>query len=223
VRKSIEKELNRDEIRKGLIRYTEKAFLTIPEIEKPRILDIGCGTGVPTMELARLSSGSITAVDIDRHSLDILDEKISAAGLGHRVSTMECNAKDLDFPDSSFDIIWSEGSIFTLGFETGLKTWHSMIRDAGFMAVHDELADKNKKISLVRSCGYRLLDYFELGQDVWWDEYYSHLEKRVRKLMVKYSNDPGAAKILRQDREELTMFSRNPERFCSIFFIMQKT
>ena len=66
------------EIRQGLpvdgsriAKYTAKAFRMLPKLDNPRILDIGCGRGGPTMELARLSQGWITAVDIDQPSLDI--------------------------------------------------------------------------------------------------------------------------------------------------------
>ena len=44
----------------------------LPIIDKPRILDIGCGYGVPTLELARLSDGEITAIDTDQFLLDRL-------------------------------------------------------------------------------------------------------------------------------------------------------
>lgn len=44
----------------------------LPSIKNPVIADIGCGTGVPTIELARLSDGMIYAVDTDECSLEIL-------------------------------------------------------------------------------------------------------------------------------------------------------
>lgn len=58
------------EIHKGLPRegpgrndYTRRAFEMLPKLDKPRILDIGCGPGGPTMELARLSGGSVIGLD----------------------------------------------------------------------------------------------------------------------------------------------------------------
>ena len=52
-------------IRGNLNKYTRKAFEFLPKINKPRILDIGCGGGVPTTELANLSDGKIIALDND--------------------------------------------------------------------------------------------------------------------------------------------------------------
>jgi len=48
-------QIQKDLIRERLSKYTRKAFHILPKLDKPRILDIGCGSGVPTMELARLS------------------------------------------------------------------------------------------------------------------------------------------------------------------------
>jgi ubiquinone/menaquinone biosynthesis C-methylase UbiE len=50
--------------RANLLSYTRKAFHMLPPLVEPRILDIGCGTGVATIELARLSGGIIVGVDI---------------------------------------------------------------------------------------------------------------------------------------------------------------
>ena len=67
--------IKKDLIRKRLIKYTRKAFRVLPKFDKPRILDIGCGTGVPTLELARLTNGEITGLDIDEEQLGRLLKK----------------------------------------------------------------------------------------------------------------------------------------------------
>ena len=73
--KEIEIEKNADQLRKTFLKYTRKAFETLPKLDKPRILDIGCGSGIPTLELARLTNGEIIGIDIDLSALDELDEK----------------------------------------------------------------------------------------------------------------------------------------------------
>ena len=43
---------------------TKKAYMMLKDLpENPRILDIGCGPGMQTIELAKLSGGQIFAVD----------------------------------------------------------------------------------------------------------------------------------------------------------------
>ena len=63
----------------GRDKYTAKAFGTLPKLDKPRILDIGCGPGGPTMELARLSGGHVIGMDIHQPYLDRLSQKIKGA------------------------------------------------------------------------------------------------------------------------------------------------
>lgn len=50
--------------------FTRKAFQMLPKLDKPKILDVGCGQGGPTLELARISGGQVTGLDIDQSSLD---------------------------------------------------------------------------------------------------------------------------------------------------------
>ncbi len=83
--------MRNDNIRKRLLKYTRKAFRMLPQIDKPRILDIGCGSGVPTLELARLSQGEIVGIDIDQPALDKLTSKIKEAGLTDRVQGVNCS------------------------------------------------------------------------------------------------------------------------------------
>ena len=60
----------KDLVRERLNKYTRKAFRMLPKLDKPRILDIGCGSGIPTIEIARLSKGEIIGIDIHQPSLD---------------------------------------------------------------------------------------------------------------------------------------------------------
>jgi ubiquinone/menaquinone biosynthesis C-methylase UbiE len=112
----------KDRIRKRLLKYTRKAFRMLPQLDKPRILDIGCGSGIPTMELARLSDGEIIGLDIDQDMLEVLRGNVEKAGLSDRVKIMNCSLFDMKFPDESFDIIWAEGSIPVIGFKKGFNS-----------------------------------------------------------------------------------------------------
>ncbi len=119
----------RDHFRENLNKYTRKAFRMLPELEKPRILDIGCGSGVPTIELARLSDGEITGMDTDEFDLKRLGMKIEEEGPSDRVKIRKCSLFGMDFPDGSFDIVWAEGSIHVIGFKRGEHTAWFIKRD----------------------------------------------------------------------------------------------
>ena len=114
-------EIDRDSSRKRLLKYTRKAFELLPGLDRPRILDVGCGSGVQTIELAMLSKGELVGIDIDQFLLDKLNVKIEREGLSSRVETRAGSVFELDFPDESFEIIWAEGTARAISFDKALK------------------------------------------------------------------------------------------------------
>ena len=215
-------ELDLDHFRKIFSKYTKEAFQKLPKLEKPRILDIGCGSGVPTMELARLCKGEIIGIDIDQVLLDCLSRKIEQEGLTNRVKAIKCSLVDIKFPDNSFDIIWAEGSVTTLGVERSLRGWNRLIKPNGFLVIHDEIKHFFKKRHKVASCGYKIIEHFSLPEEAWWEEYYSPLEIRIKELYKKYSNDQDALEVLNIHQTEIDIVKTSPKSFQSVFCIMQK-
>jgi SAM-dependent methyltransferase len=194
----------------------------LPRLEEPRILDIGCGTGIPTLELARLSQGDIIGIDIDQPALDKFTKEIKGAGLTDRAQAANCSMLDMDFPDGSFDIIWSEGSIYAVGFEKGLRIWRRLLKPGGFMVIHDEQGNVREKLEKISICGYELLVYFTLSKETWWTEYFAPLEKLVNETPTKYPHNQSVLDEIQQARVELDMYKKYPERNSSVYFVMKK-
>ena len=215
-------EINRDRFRERLLSYTREAFRLLPDLDRPRILDVGCGSGVPTVELAKLSEGEVVGVDIDQSLLDELNRKIEREGLSDRVETKKCSMFEMDFPNESFDIIWAEGSISVIGFERGLKEWKRLLKPSGFLVVHTETENVSNKLKKIPSFGYKLLNQFSLPEDAHWTEYYRPMEIRIKELRTEYRKNPGVLQMLRRRQNEIDMVKRNPKRFSSAFYIMQK-
>jgi ubiquinone/menaquinone biosynthesis C-methylase UbiE len=215
-------EAGKDRVRARLLKFTRKAFQLLPRLENPSILDVGCGSGVSTMELAKLCDCRIVAMDIDEHALDRLDAKIKKAGLSHRMRTLKRSMLDMDFPEQSFDIIWSEGSIYVVGFEKGLREWSRFLKPKGFLMVHDETGTIDEKLKLIASCGYDLIDYFILDQDVWWNEYCVPLQKLIDEMRPCYAGDSKTLVLINQNQREIDMFKVTPEKYHSTCFIMRK-
>lgn len=71
----------KDECRKGFLKDLSRAISVIPVPEVHSILDIGCGTGVPTLWMDEHLTGSITAVDSDGEATGWLEEKIKKSNL----------------------------------------------------------------------------------------------------------------------------------------------
>jgi ubiquinone/menaquinone biosynthesis C-methylase UbiE len=214
--------IDKDAFRQPLIEYTKKAFNQLHPINTPKILDIGCGTGLPTLELARMSGGKVIGVDIDQNSLDILEEKIEKMGLKKQVETSNCSLFDLPFPDKSFDIIWSEGSIFIIGFKRGLKEWKPLLKDQGFLVVHDQYQDHAKKLETIRKCGYKLLNSFLIKHQTWKLNFYLPFENHLKKLKEKYKNNSEIQQAIKKEIDEISVFEEDVESLSSIFYLMQK-
>ena len=237
-------QIDKDLQREGLCKYTRKAFHMIPKLDRPRILDIGCGSGVPTMELARLSNGEIVGLDVDQPLLDRLTRKIEKAGLSDRVRIVKCSMFNMDFPDESFDIIWAEGSTFIIGFERALKEWRHFLKPKRFLVAHEmtwsrpdppqEVYNywKGLAVSGIRTvpeyleqipaCGYDIVGYFPLPEDAWWIEYYGPLENRIQELRLKYINDSKALEVLNKEQQEIDLSRKYHQWYGSAFFVMQK-
>ena len=227
----------------GIIKYTTKAFRMLPQMDTPRILDIGCGRGRSTLEIARLSDGQITALDIDQSALEVLSNRMAAEGFSERIKTMNRSMFEMDFRDESFDVIWAEGSIFIIGFERGLKEWRRFLKTGGFLVVHEMvwlqpeppreireyweriypgICSIPENIECIRACGYGLVGHFALPEDTWWLEYYKPLEERVEKLRGKYADKPGALTVLEKEQHQIDLYKKYSQWYGSAFFIMQK-
>jgi ubiquinone/menaquinone biosynthesis C-methylase UbiE len=68
-----------------------------------RVLEIAPGPGYLAIELARVTGGSVTGVDISRSFVRIAEENARMAGV--RVTFEIGDAADLPFPDNQFDFV----------------------------------------------------------------------------------------------------------------------
>ena len=216
-------EKNLDCLRERFIKYTRKAFQMLPKLKKPYILDAGCGSGSPTIELAKLSDGEIIGIDIDQSKLDILNRKIEEEGFLGRVKTVKCSLLEMDFPDESFDIIWAEGSIRIIGFEQSLKKCKQLLKPKGYLVIHDVINIISNELKKLNSWGYKLIDQFLLPEDAWWTEFYEPLEIRIKELYMEYKKNYETLKMLKKYQTEIAMVKSNPKEYCTAFYIIQKS
>lgn len=158
--------LKKDGIRKRLLKYIRRAFQMIPQMDNPAIIDIGCGSGIPTLELAGLTNGNVIGIDIDKPALERFREKIKEFGLEERVQAINLSMSDINFEDESIDLILSEGSIWVLGFNKELREWKRFLKPGGFMIIHDEQGNIKEKLEQIRSNNYELLGHFTLSVQI---------------------------------------------------------
>ena len=129
-------------------------------LRHPRVLDVGCGPGGQTQDLARFAGATVVAVDNHLPFLRSLPRRLdsvswrsdertpksaphaphdpahrSSTSNGPKISPVAADMKRLPFRPESFDVVWSEGAIYIAGFDAGLESWRPLLKPGGAIAV----------------------------------------------------------------------------------------
>jgi SAM-dependent methyltransferase len=75
-------------------------------------LDLGCGPGQLTLEVAKASGLEVTGLDIEPEAIDVAAQYAKACGLASRMHWVAADVHALPYADNSFDVVMSRGSIF---------------------------------------------------------------------------------------------------------------
>ncbi len=223
---------------------TKKAFSYLTELpSEPCILDVGCGNGMQTIELARLTTGKIFALDNHQPYLDVLRKKINTMNFTNRITTINQSMLDMKFNINSFNIIWSEGAAYIYGFEKALIDWQIFLKEKSYlvfselcwfkdnipkeindymMSEYPEMKSVEGNITSINSIGLDLIFHFNLPEASWWDNYYIPLEKSIQNIKKKYQNNNETLELLKLFNVEIEMFRKYSEYYGYTFFIMRK-
>lgn len=228
----------------GDFESTRRAFTAMEALPKnPKILDVGCGPGKQTLDLARLSTGIIHAVDNHQPFIDQLQQQVNTLKLEARIFPQNGDMFNLHFSPNEFDVIWSEGAIYIIGFEKGLRQWKRYLKDGGYAAVTeiswlkanppDELNEFwtreypaiqsiDANLDVASSAGYGVVDYFVLPENAWWDDYYNPLQQRIQLLKEKYKGDEVAAQVFVLEEKEMELYRKYSDFYGYVFYVLKK-
>jgi ubiquinone/menaquinone biosynthesis C-methylase UbiE len=227
----------------GSNQFTRKAFRIIKDLpDDPNILDIGCGPGVQTLEIARLSKGQIIAIDNHQAFLDTLIKNAKDQNINN-ITAKNMDMNKMDFPEDSFDLIWSEGALYFLGFASGLKRCHQLLKPKGYLAVTHlvYLADQRPKqvseyleaessemmtvqsnIEIIKNTGFDLIGNFTLPKSAWLIDYFAPMELQLVLLKQKHQDNKTALDVFEAFSHEIDMYRQYSEYYGYEFFIMRK-
>jgi cyclopropane fatty-acyl-phospholipid synthase-like methyltransferase len=207
----------KDICRQGLIKYLENACTGLPGLNSPDILDIGCGSGVPTLWFAENFSGYITAIDSDPEAIYFLQGKINERNLQNRIKTI-CSSFDEFYCESDrYDLILAEGFLNIVGFETGFKKIDKLLKQNGYLVIHDEYKDHQKKLEFIGENNCTVINSLILDEKIWWNDYYKQLENEINNV-----SSLELKKIFKSDIEEIKYYKIDPSLFKSIYYIIRK-
>jgi serine/threonine-protein kinase HipA len=208
----------------------------------PRVLDLGCGSGRSTLVLADAVRTKVVAVDIHQPFLDALAAAANERGLGHLIEARCADMAAPGVPAGSIDLLWSEGAIYFLGFENGLRRWRPLLAPGGYIAVSEcswlcaeppaeaaayfregyaGMARIAQNLERARAAGFEVLDHFTLPPAAWWDEYYLPLEERMARRAP--DADPALAAVIDETRHEIELYRRHGDSYGYVFYLLQRS
>ncbi|MCG8411302.1 MAG: alpha/beta fold hydrolase [Bacteroidales bacterium] len=111
----------------------------IPHLkEDMTLLDIGCGTGKMTYELAQyIPKGKITGIDISEKQIESANSRIKK-NKARNINFKTGNVLNLEYSDETFDVVWCHTLLMHLKEPVeALKEISRILKKGGFVAVSD--------------------------------------------------------------------------------------
>jgi len=208
----------RDRCRMRLVKYLKQVLDNLPEFNNPKILDIGCGTGIPTLWLAKKYKGTIMAIDTNKHLLDFLEHKIQRKKPLSRIETKNVSFFDLVIEPEYFDLILAEGFLNVVGFELGFKTVIEKLKWGGYFIIHDEHKNHDKKNKLIQENNCKIVSSYLLDETIWWKYFYNQLDNEINK-----PENAHLKSLFINEINEIEQYKRNPSLFKSIYYVVLKS
>lgn len=108
------------------------------------VLDLGCGTGTFTSEMARMvgTEGKVHAVDLQQALLDINRQRVAAAGVAERIEFHHCAIANLPLAEESVDLAVMIATFGEIEDKFGALTEiRRVLKMQGRLVISEELLD----------------------------------------------------------------------------------
>lgn len=223
---------------------TRRALELVPPVSNDgRVLDVGCGSGRSTLVLAEQTSARVDAVELLPALIERLDAEVARRGLDDRVRTHVADMNALPFSPGTFDLIWSEGAIYQMGFEAGLRAWRPLLVPGGHVVVtelswrvpepppacrrfwareYPGLASVQDNLQAAGRAGYDVVGHFTLPESAWWEGFYDPLSANLEALEAEgFEGDPLMAELVAANRVEIDLFRQHGDAYGYVFYALR--
>ena len=130
----------------------------------------------------------------------------------------------------AFDLVWSEGALYIMGFEAGLQACRKWLRPGGVVAVSEctwlstdppEEAIRYWRVEYpgmrthhanevgLDRLGFQDVQSFVLPESAWWENYLGPLSERIEMLRSRYAEDARAQATLEAVSAEVLFHRRH--------------
>lgn len=204
------------------------------------IADLGCGTGIASVLLAQHFHQPVLCVDTSDQFLNTLSAKAENLGIAHLITTLCMDMGALDPEKHQFDLLWSEGAAYILGFEGAMKKWRPLMKENGiavvsemswfssepprealeyWSAAYPEMADEKRNIASAELHGFRLLFTQRLPASAWWTNYYDPLLEQLDR----HADSPFKTmrETVAETRQEIALFRKYSDYFGYTFYALK--
>lgn len=223
---------------------TAKAVSFIENLpENAKIADLGCGTGGQTLELAKNVNGNITGLDLFPDFINTFNSAARKHGLENRMKGVVGSMDDLPFAENELDLIWSEGAIYNIGFENGLKLWNKYLKTGGYIAVSEvswftparlaeiedfwmdaypEIATIPVKVAQMQEAGYVPVAHFILPENCWTENFYEPMPPVEESFLNENAGNKLAYEFIENQRHERKLYYKYKDYYGYVFYIGKK-
>lgn len=230
-----------DRLAPGSEASTVRALEMVPALPPaPRVVDLGCGTGASSLALARAlpDDAEIIAVDVHPPYIQRLRGRAKLAGLQDKIVPRVADMRSLGIRPGSVDLVWAEGSLYTVGFVHGCDLCRRLLGPRGAVAVSElvwrsdapseaaraywaehypDMRRVEEILEGMQAHGYTAAGHFLLP-DSDWRAYYDELESRRRAFAAR-RRDPVALTALELTRAEIELYELHGDEYGYAFFV----